>query len=142
MTPRRPLELGTPSQRRGLMVLLGILIVVLAIRLWLNPAMVPEHQPPQGPKAEQLADRIDPNIATEAELAAISGLGEKRAEAIVDYRQRYVAEHPNHLAFSRSSDLERISGIGPATAEMMEPYLIFPDKPPQTSATDRHSSVH
>jgi competence protein ComEA len=114
------------------MVLLGILIVVLAIRLCLNPAMVPEHEPTQGSEADQLADRIDPNIATEAELAAISGLGEKRAEAIVDYRQRYVAEHPNHLAFSRPSDLEHVSGIGPATAEMMEPYLFFAPSPTTT----------
>lgn len=137
MTPRRPLELGTPSQRRGLMALLAILIIVLAIRYWLNPATVPEHLPAQGPQADQLADRIDPNVATESELAAIPSLGEKRAAAIVEYRNRYMAEHPGRPAFSRSSDLERISGIGLATAEMMEPYLQFPE-----SATTQKTFVH
>lgn len=117
--------LGTSSQRRGLSLLLGILILILAIRLILNPTTVPDQQPAAGP-ASDLADRIDPNIASEAELAAISGLGEKRAEAIVEFRRQFVSRHPGGRAFAVASDLEQISGIGAATAEMMEPYLMFP----------------
>ena len=81
--------LGTPSQRRGLSLLLGILILILAIRLILNPTTVPDPQPAEGPRASELADRVDPNVASEAELAAIPGLGEKRAEAIVEFRRRF-----------------------------------------------------
>lgn len=69
----------TPSQRRGLSLLLGILILILAIRLILNRTTVPDPQLPEGSNARELADRIDPNNASEAELAAIPMLGEKRA---------------------------------------------------------------
>ena len=108
------------------MVLLGIILVILAIRLSLNPVTVPDPQPAEGPTANQLADRIDPNMATVAELAAIPTLGEKRAEAIVEYRQQYSVRHHGHVAFTSLSNLEQISGIGAATAETLEPYLIFP----------------
>jgi DNA uptake protein ComE-like DNA-binding protein len=115
------------------MVLLGILITILAIRLALNSKTIPEFKPGQTPAYDPLADRIDPNTASEAELAAIPELGEKRAQAIVDFREKFQARHPNQFAFHRPSDLEQISGIGAATAETMEPYLIFPQSTaPQT----------
>jgi competence ComEA-like helix-hairpin-helix protein len=118
---------ATPSQLRGLMVLLGILIIILAIRLALNSKTIPEFKPGQTPASDQLADHIDPNTASEAELAAIPELGEKRAQAIVDFRERFQSRHPNQFAFARLSDLEQISGIGNATAETMGPYLMFPE---------------
>lgn len=112
------------------MVLLAILITILAIRLALNSKTIPEFKPGQVPPfdqlPDQLADRIDPNTASEAELAAIPELGEKRAQAIVDFREKFQSRHPNQFAFQRLSDLEQISGIGTATAETMGPYLIFP----------------
>jgi DNA uptake protein ComE-like DNA-binding protein len=119
----------TPSQRRGLCLLLGILILILAIRLMLNRTTVPDPQPSQGPNSRELADRIDPNTASEAELAAIPMLGEKRAEAIVEYRRQFNSRHPERRAFTVLSDLEQIPGIGPATAETMEPYLVFQAAP-------------
>jgi len=118
--------LATPSQRRGGMVVLGILIMILALRLALNPATVDESPSAQAPASSQLADRIDPNVATEAELAAIPELGEKRAAAVVRFREQFKSRHPDQSAFQRLSDLEQVSGIGAATAETMEPYLIFP----------------
>ena len=110
------------------MVLLAILITILAIRLALNSKTIPEFKPGQTPISNQLADHIDPNTASESELAAIPDLGEKRAQAIVDFRDRFQSRHPNQLAFRRLSDLEQISGIGAATTETMEPYLEFPEK--------------
>jgi len=77
------------SQIRGLMVLLGILITVLAIRLAMNSKTIPEFKAGETSASDHLADRIDPNTASEAELAAIPELGEKRAQAIVDFRQRF-----------------------------------------------------
>jgi DNA uptake protein ComE-like DNA-binding protein len=118
-------SLPTPSQRRGLSLLLGVLIFILAIRLILNRNTVPDPQPAGGPNARELADRIDPNTASEAELAAIPNLGEKRAEAIVEYRRQFSLRHPHRRAFAVLSDLEQIPGIGIATTESMEPYLVF-----------------
>jgi hypothetical protein len=118
--------LVTPSQRRGLSFILGILILILSARLIFNRATVPDPQPPEGPNSHELADGIDPNTATEAELAEIPDLGEKRAASIVEYRRQYLTRNPNHPAFKASSDLEQIPGIGPATIETMTPYLNFP----------------
>jgi DNA uptake protein ComE-like DNA-binding protein len=119
----------TSSQQRGVIVLLAILVTILALRLLLNPLTVPNPTTAPGPRADQLADRIDPNTATQAELAAIPELGEKRAAAIVEFRTRFAARHPDRQAFQRLSDLEQITGIGAATAENMQPYLIFPTSP-------------
>jgi competence ComEA-like helix-hairpin-helix protein len=112
------------------MVLLAILITILAIRLALNSKTIPEFKPGQTPISNQLADHIDPNTASESELAAIPDLGEKRAQAIVDFRNRFQSRHPNQFAFRRLSDLEQISGIGNATAETMGPFLTFPETAP------------
>ena len=120
-----------PSQRRGLSLLLGILILILAIRLVLNRTTVPDPQPAAGPNSAELADRIDPNTASESQLAAIPPLGEKRAQAIVEYRRQFTARHPHRPAFTVLSDLEQIPGIGAATTETMEPYLVF--QPPSAT---------
>ncbi|MGD1277066.1 MAG: helix-hairpin-helix domain-containing protein [Tepidisphaeraceae bacterium] len=116
-----PGDLWNASQRRGLIVLLGAILLALGIRLAMNRTSIGEEQPPAGPAAGQLADRIDPNTASAAELAAIPTLGPKRAQAIVDFRRT----HPGKM-FAQPHDLEQVSGIGPAIAENMEPYLIFP----------------
>lgn len=103
-------------------ILLGILLTILAIRLALNPKNISNATT----VPDQLADRIDLNTATTAELAAIPGLGEKRAAAIVQFRTQFQSRHPNQPAFRRPTDLEQIPGIGAAIAENLEPYLTFP----------------
>lgn len=115
------------------MAVLGIVIAILAIHLAMNPTKIGEFKSSEGSGSDQLADRIDPNTATEAELAAIPELGEKRATAIVEFREKFRSRHPNVVAFQKVSDLEQISGIGAATAENMEPYLMFPS----TATTER-----
>jgi DNA uptake protein ComE-like DNA-binding protein len=122
------IQLWTWSQRRGLLAVLIGLIAILAIRLGAQRMTVGEPEPP-GPAADRLADRIDPNTATPAQLAAIPRLGESRAAAIVQFRDRYLAQHPGRVPFVRPEDLEQIRGIGSATAEAMEPYLLFPPAP-------------
>jgi len=118
----------TGSQRRGLIVLLAAITVVLGIRLLMNRQTIPDPQPPEGPAASELQDRIDPNFASAAEIAAIPGVGEKRAEAIVAYREAYTKSHSGKLAFPGLIDLLRVSGIGAGVSESMEPYLIFPSQ--------------
>jgi competence ComEA-like helix-hairpin-helix protein len=120
-----PGGLWSTSQRHGLVLILAGILIILGIRLILNPARIDVPTHPQF----QLADRLDPNTASAPELAAIPGLGEKRAEAIVEYRQHYRADHPTGQPFKELRDLERITGIGVAMTENMEPYLLFPTPP-------------
>ncbi len=55
---------------------------------------------------------ININTATAAELTALPGIGEKKAEAIV-------ADRDTHGAFESADDLSRVSGIGSATVEQL-----------------------
>ncbi|MGA3065320.1 MAG: helix-hairpin-helix domain-containing protein [Tepidisphaeraceae bacterium] len=120
-----PDGIWTVSQRRGLIALMALVTAILALRLLNNRQTVADPEPPQGPAADELQDRIDPNVATAPQLAAIPGIGEKRAEAIVAFRGNYARLHPGKTAFSDARDLERVTGIGAATAEVIEPYLFF-----------------
>ena len=69
-----------------------------------------------------LDGRINPNTAEEASLVRLPNIGPKRAAAIVQYRKTTGSEVP---AFHRIADLENIRGIGPKTAEKMQPRLCF-----------------
>ena len=79
------------------------------------------------------AEAININTAGKAELMAVRGIGEKRAEAIIAYREQFVTDNPGRIAFTQPADLTSVTGIGPATVSQIEPFLIFPSTPPPTS---------
>lgn len=114
------------SQRRALIALLSIFFVVLCIRYALNREYLPDPQPAQGWRYNELASRIDPNVADWHTLAAVPGLGEKRAKEIVAYRARLRTSNPDAVAFHAPTDLRHIRGIGAATVSNLRPYLVFP----------------
>jgi DNA uptake protein ComE-like DNA-binding protein len=107
-------------------------LIYLAIRLIRNPGYVSDPQPGDPPRAAELADRIDPNTADVATLAALPTIGHRRAQDIVDYRERFVAQNPGKVAFTRVEDMVRIKGFGIAMIEHVRPYLTFPKQPPTT----------
>ena len=51
---------------------------------------------------------VNINTATKEELTSIQGIGDKTAQAIIDYRKK-------HGEFKSIDDLEKVEGIGPAT---------------------------
>jgi competence protein ComEA len=125
--------LWTRPQRRALLLLLAIFTLVLAVRYARNRAYIPSPQPANGLRAAELATQLDPNVASWQELAAIPTVGEKRAKAIVEVRERLASQHPDQPPFARIEDLMRVKGIGKATAENLKPYLMFPSaRPPAT----------
>ena len=128
----RPPQLWTAKQRRAIGILFAGVLIYLAIRLIRNPVYVSDPQPRDPPRAVELADRIDPNTADVATLAALPMIGQRRAQDIVDYRERYVVQNPGKPAFTRVEDLVRIKGFGGAMIEHVRPYLTFPKQPPTT----------
>ncbi len=89
-------------------------------------------QPEAGPRAADLADRVDPNTAEWESLAALPTLGEKRAKAIVAYREKYKPRQPGDVPFHVPEDLIVVRGIGFAMVNNLSPYLCFPPHKPQT----------
>jgi hypothetical protein len=109
-----------------LVALLLILCAVFAVRLGCNRAYVSDPPPPRGPRFDEVADRIDPNTADLATLSALPMIGERRAQDIIDYRERRLAREPGRTVFTRPEDLLRIKGFGQASVENLRPYLMFP----------------
>ena len=116
-------------QRKTLVVLIGLLLAYVAVRLALNPAAIDDPQPVQGDRAAELADRLDPNTADAGELAALPGIGLKRAEAIVARRDLVRQRHADAVAFKSIDDLYTVTGFGRSMVETIKPYLVFPRTP-------------
>jgi len=123
----------TPRQRRVLLLLLTVLLVFLAVRYAFNPSYVSDPQADRPARFDEIVDKIDPNTADWATLAALPGIGEKRAKDIVAFREESQRYAPGMPVFARPYDLLKVKGIGLAMLEGMSPYLTFPNPAPTTA---------
>ena len=108
------------AQRRVVLILVLCLIVAVLLLRRLHRVTIPDPQPPVGTRAAELQDRVDPNTADADTLAALPTLGAKRAAEIVHYRQTHRDE-----PFRSGRDLLKLKGIGVATTQNIEPFLMF-----------------
>lgn len=69
-----------------------------------------------GGAAGQKSDKVNLNKATEADLQTISGIGQKRAQDIIAYRE-------SAGGFKSVDDLKNVSGIGAKTLEKLKEYV-------------------
>ena len=60
---------------------------------------------------------LDLNSAKEYELTLLPGIGPKRAQAIINYRD-------SHGGFSRLEELAKVGGIGPKEIERLRPLVM------------------
>ncbi|OOF45885.1 helix-hairpin-helix domain-containing protein [Rodentibacter trehalosifermentans] len=69
--------------------------------------------------AEKVEDKLNINTATASEIQkALTGIGAKKAEAIVQYREK-------HGNFTHAEQLLEVQGIGKATLEKNRDRLTF-----------------
>lgn len=127
--------LWTPRQRSVILVTIAILLGALAVRYHLNPVTIPDPQP-EGMLTSQLVDRIDPNTADAASLAALPVIGPAIAQRILEEREAYKTAHPGQTAYRQLEDLRRVKGIGQATLVAIEPYLLFQANTPDAPASE------
>lgn len=121
-------------QRVVVATLIFALLVYLTVRVTMHRTFIANPQPAEGMRAAELADRLDPNKASVAEIGAIPNVGDKLAEAIVGYRESYHKDFSDRAAFRDAKDLLRVKGIGFAKMEAMAAYLVFPNSLPTTNA--------
>jgi competence protein ComEA len=62
------------------------------------------------PEASHLGSKINLNSASSAQLQQLSGVGSKKAEAIIEFRNK-------NGQFKTIEDIQKVKGIGPALFE-------------------------
>ena len=78
--------------------------------------VITSPEPPTLNEETQSQGLININKASLSELQNIPGIGEKKAGAIVDYRNQ-------HGSFTKIDDLLNVKGIGEKMLEKMKPYI-------------------
>ena len=120
-------HIWTRQQRAVLGTVVLVLCAALAARAYRHSQRVADPIDPVGPRAAELLSKIDPNTADWPAWAALPLIGEKRAKQIVEFRDKWSADHPGETPFAKLEDLTRVKGIGKATIETLAPFLTFPE---------------
>ncbi len=106
------MKFSTSEKRLLLLLFVGVLLLSGAV-LELKTRKV-QQDVTTARKSVELP--IDVNSATEQELIFLPGIGQSKAKAIIEYRQK-------NGPFRTLSELERIPGIGKKTIEKLAPYV-------------------
>ncbi len=69
---------------------------------------------------------IDPNLASQADLETLPGIGPVLAQRIIDYRRA-------HGPYKKIADLRKVSGIGRKKLEKLRPYVVITSQRPPAS---------
>lgn len=91
-----------------------------ALPLFSQPLLAadkPTTQPAATVNQAKESGKVNLNTASADELASLKGIGEKKAQAIVDYREK-------QGKFTSVEQLEEVSGIGPATLDANRDMII------------------
>jgi len=108
----QPLKFSTSEKRLLLLLFVGVLLLSGAV-LELKTRKV-QQDVTTARKSIELPFNV--NSATEQELIFLPGIGQSKAKAIIEYRQK-------NGPFRTLSELERVPGIGKKTIEKLAPYV-------------------
>ncbi|MFQ1841400.1 competence protein ComEA [Aeromonas allosaccharophila] len=104
-----------------LMKKLSAVMLLACLPLFSQPVLAAEKTAPKQTTTTTAAAKEDGklniNTATLAELTNLKGIGDKKAQAIVDYREK-------QGKFTSVDQLADVNGIGPATLEANRDMII------------------
>src|SRR5215470_16568386 len=80
------------------------------------------------------AAAVNVNTATKEELTTIKGIGEKRAQEIIDYRKK-------NGDFKSVDDLEKVPGIGPGTMKQIRSQVTVGGKTTADKPEDKWTTT-
>ena len=69
---------------------------------------------------------VDLNTATQAELEAVNGIGQKKAQAIIDFRKK-------NGPFRSVADLDKVPGFGQKTVDIVKKDIVVGNAKAATS---------
>lgn len=103
-----------------LMKKLSAIMLLACLPLFSQPVLAADKATPKQTTTAEVAKesgKLNINTATLAELTSLKGIGDKKAQAIVDYREK-------QGKFTSVDQLADINGIGPATLEANRDMII------------------
>ncbi|WP_033135787.1 ComEA family DNA-binding protein [Aeromonas finlandensis] len=103
-----------------LMKKLSAVMLLACLPLFSQPSLATDKTAPKQTTtatAAKESGKININTATLAELTNLKGIGDKKAQAIVDYREK-------QGKFTSVDQLADVSGIGPATLDANRDMII------------------
>lgn len=99
----------------------AIALVVVTAILWYPPLRQNSYEPLSSAALfvqQPETDVLNINLAPAEKLALLPGIGEKRAQAIIDHRNAFGD-------FQTAEDLLNVPGIGERTIEKLKPMICF-----------------
>ncbi|HHQ4453134.1 helix-hairpin-helix domain-containing protein [Aeromonas veronii] len=103
-----------------LMKKLSAVMLLACLPLFSQPVLAVDKAAPKQTTTTAVAKesgKLNINTATLAELTSLKGIGDKKAQAIVDYREK-------QGKFTSVDQLADVNGIGPATLEANRDMII------------------
>ncbi|MFM5648292.1 ComEA family DNA-binding protein [Aeromonas veronii] len=103
-----------------LMKKLSAVMLLACLPLFSQPVLAADKATPKQTTTAEVAKetgKLNINTATLAELTSLKGIGDKKAQAIVDYREK-------QGKFTSVDQLADVNGIGPATLEANRDMII------------------
>lgn len=103
-----------------LMKKISAIMLIACLPLFSQPLLAADKAAPKQTTTATVTKeggKVDINTATLAELTNLKGIGDKKAQAIVDYREK-------QGKFTSVDQLVDVNGIGPATLEANRDMII------------------
>jgi len=95
-----------------------IALIIMMSGIMMGTAAIAENNSSHAANKQAVESYINVNTATIKELSSLDGVGKKKAEAIIAYRN-------DHGNFSSVDDLRKVEGIGKKTLEKIKDRIIL-----------------